>query len=69
MTAFFTFFSVFIFLGDSVPSAFCPWTDPAPTTEEIPTLRVDDAITERIPTGNCCVYKRDYPLYVEGMFH
>ena len=52
-----------------MPSAFCPWTDPAPTTEEIPTVRVDDAITERIPTGNCCVYKRDYPLYVEGMFH
>ena len=56
---FFVSFCVFIFLGESVPSAFCPWKDPAPTTEEVPTVLVDDASTERIPTGNCRVYKRD----------
>lgn len=36
---------------ESVPSAFCPWKDPAPTTEQVPTVLVDDASTERIPTA------------------
>lgn len=37
--------------GESVPSASCPWTDSAPSTEEIPTVLVDDDSTERIPTA------------------
>lgn len=36
---------------ESVPSASCPWKDPAPTTEQVPTVLVDDASTERIPTA------------------